>query len=98
MVFLYHRLLRPSIFDPEIVPRFIRNIYYNLRRKILPKVNFKLEAKAPKMMTEFPGPQMKALINDVETVSQDNMNHYIFVNYNRSFGNFVVDSDNSINL
>jgi len=95
MVFLYHRLLRPSILDPEFVPRFIREIYYKIRRRLLPKVNFKTEAQAPVMMTEFPGPQMKALLNDVETVSQDNMNHYIFINYDKSYGNYLVDSDNN---
>ena len=88
MVFLYHRLLRPSILDPEFVPRFIREIYYKIRRRLLPKVNFKTEAQAPVMMTEFPGPQMKALLNDVETVSQDNMNHYIFFTYPNNFSIF----------
>ena len=93
MVFIYHRLLRPSIFQPEIIPRFIRELYYMLRRKFLPKVSFKAEASKPSMLTSFPGPQMKALLNDVETVSQDNMNHYVFVNFDKSYGNYLVDSD-----
>jgi len=93
MVFIYHRLLRPSVFQPEIIPRFIRELYYKLRRKVLPQVSFKAEASGPSMLTSFPGPQMKALLNDVETVSQDHMNHYVFVNYDKSYGNYLVDSD-----
>lgn len=93
MVFIYHRLLRPSVFQPEIIPRFIRELYYKLRRKVLPQVSFKAEASGPSMLTLFPGPQMKALLNDVETVSQDHMNHYVFVNYDKSYGNYLVDSD-----
>ena len=95
MVFIYHRLFRPSIFDPEIVPRFIRETYYKIRRRFLPKINIKNEAISPKMLTAFPGPQMKAMLNDVEVVCQDSMNHYIFINYNKSFRNYIVDSDNN---
>jgi 4-aminobutyrate aminotransferase/(S)-3-amino-2-methylpropionate transaminase len=41
---------------------------------------------------------MKVLLNDVETVSQDHMNHYIFVNYNTSYGNYMVDADDNTML
>jgi 4-aminobutyrate aminotransferase/(S)-3-amino-2-methylpropionate transaminase len=95
MVFIYHRLYRPRFYDFEAIPRSFRRILYKLKDKFAPSISIKKEANAPLMLTNYPGPQMKNLLNDLELSSQDYLNTSTFVQHEKSFGNYFVDVDNN---
>lgn len=98
MVFLYHRLFRPRVQDHEMIPRFIRKALYKLKQNFNPAIKVKREPERPHMNTHFPGPKLKSLTNDLELVSQDYLNVQTFVNYDTSFGNYLIDCDQNTYL
>ena len=95
MVFIYHRLFRPRIYDFEAIPRTFRRILYKLKSRFVPSISIRKEPKEPKMVTAHPGPKMKNLLNDLELSSQDYLNTQIFVQHEKSFGNYFIDVDDN---
>ncbi len=93
MVFIYHRLFRPRIYDYEMIPRFVRNLIYKAKNRFIPAIPVNKEPSAPHMQTAYPGPKMNNLLNDLEMSSQDYLNTQAFVQHEKSFGNFFVDCD-----
>lgn len=98
MVFIYHRLFRPQVWDFEAMPRFIRRLIFKAKRRFMPSIIIKNEAQMPKMVTNYPSPRMANLQNDLELISQDYLNNALFINYDKSYGNYIVDSDNNTYL
>jgi 4-aminobutyrate aminotransferase/(S)-3-amino-2-methylpropionate transaminase len=98
MVFIYHRLFRPRVYDYEIIPRFVRRLMYKVKSKFLPAVSINQEPSGPNMLTNYPGPRMKNLLNDLEMSSQDYLNTQAFLQHEKSFGNYFVDSDDNTYL
>jgi 4-aminobutyrate aminotransferase/(S)-3-amino-2-methylpropionate transaminase len=98
MVFIHNSLLRPSVVSPEIIPRFFRNMFYAAKLKLSPPIKAKSEPKEPKMLTAYPGPQMKNLLNDLELVSQDFLNAQTFLKHEESYGNYIKDCDGNLYL
>lgn len=95
MVFIYHRLYRPRFYDFEAIPRSFRRILYKLKDKFAPSISVKKEPNTPMMLTKYPGPNMKNLLNDLELSSQDYLNTSIFIKHEKSFGNYFIDVDNN---
>ena len=98
MVFLYHRLYRPHFTDFEAIPKAFRQIFYKINKYLSPlkkSINKSKEPTYPKMLTNFPGPKMKNLLNDIELLSPEATNIKTFINHNKSQGNYLVDSDNN---
>lgn len=98
MVFIYHRLFRPRVYDYEIIPRFVRRLLYKAKNKFLPTITINNEPSAPHMVTNYPGPRMKNLLNDLEINSQDYLNSQGFLQHEKSFGNYFVDCDENTYL
>jgi 4-aminobutyrate aminotransferase / (S)-3-amino-2-methylpropionate transaminase len=98
MVFIYHRLYRPRIYDFEAIPRTFRKLLYKLKGRFAPSISANKEPIGPYMLTQYPGPGMKNLLNDLELSSQDYLNTQIFVQHEKSFGNYFVDVDNNTYL
>lgn len=98
MVFIYHRLFRPRIFDFEAIPSLFRGLFVALKRAYSPAIKIVNEPKGPKMLTNYPGPKMRNLVNDLELSSQDFLNTQLFVNYEKSQGNYMVDCDDNTYL
>lgn len=98
MVFIYHKLFRPQIWDYEIIPRVFRNMIYKLKKRISPAITISKEPERSKMVTDYPGPRMQSLQNDLELLSQDYLNNVTFINYEKSYGNYFVDCDNNTYL
>jgi 4-aminobutyrate aminotransferase/(S)-3-amino-2-methylpropionate transaminase len=94
MVFIYHRLFRPSLLDYEIIPRAFRHLVYTANRYINPAIKIKAEPSGPNII-KYPGPVMKNNLNDLELLTQDYLNAQVFVNYDKSFGNYFTDCDNN---
>lgn len=97
MVFIYHRLYRPHITDFEAIPKFIRKIFYKINNRFSPLKNIikNKEPNFPKMLTNFPGPKMRNLLNDLELLSPESINIQTFINHEKSQGNYLVDSDDN---
>lgn len=98
MVYIYHRLFRPRFYDWEAIPSVFRKAIYKLKHKFFPSISITKEPDAPRMLTSFPGPKMKNMLNDLEMSSQDYLNTQIFVNHSKSFGNYFVDCDDNVYL
>ena len=99
MVFIYHRLFRPRVYDFEAIPKFIRKIFFITKKFLYPPINiYTQEPNAPKMLTNYPGPRMKNLLNDLELSSQDYLNTQTFINYEKSKLNYFMDCDNNTYL
>lgn len=99
MVFIYHRLRKPSIFDFESIPWLIRKILFFVKHKIFPNINLKAmkEPDRPILYTSIPGPKTIGSLNDLALFSYDYNHVNVFVNQDKSYLNFIVDSDgNSI--
>lgn len=98
MVYIYHRLKKPSIFDFEHIPKHIRKVLFWIKKRFFPNIDFKnlKEADRPMVLTEtIPGPKGKAALNDLALFSIDHHNRNTFANPEKSFLNFFVDPDNN---
>ena len=98
MVFIYHRLKKPSIFDFEIIPNRIRKLLFWAKKKYFPNINLKnlKQANEPIVRTsEIPGPNGKGNLNDVALFSLDFYNKKVFAHPEKSYLNFFVDADNN---
>lgn len=101
MVFIYHRLKKPSVFDFEHIPLRIRNFIFYLKRRFFPNIDIQnlKQAEYPLVNTSsIPGPKGKGALNTLALYSYDFKNKRIFVNPEQSFKNFVVDADDNIIL
>jgi 4-aminobutyrate aminotransferase-like enzyme len=101
MVFIYHRIYRPHFTDFEAIPKAFRQIYFKINNYFSPlkkKINNGQEPNFPKMHTNFPGPKMKNLLNDLELISPEAINIKTFINHQKSQGNFLVDCDENTYL
>jgi 4-aminobutyrate aminotransferase-like enzyme len=98
MVFIYHRLKKPSIFDFESIPQAIRKVLFWAKRRFFPNVNLKnmKQAEGPIVNSqEIPGPYGKGSLNDVALFSVDFYNKKVFAHPEKSYLNFFVDADNN---
>lgn len=100
MVFIYHRLKKPSIFDFESIPKFARQAIYKIKHKFFPVIDYvnMKESDRPIVVTEtIPGPKGKGALNDIALFSKDYHSRTVFADPNKSFLNYLVDADgNSI--
>lgn len=96
MVFIYHRLFKPSIYDFEIIPKQVRNLIFWIKKRMFPNIDIKniKEAERPIVKTNsIPGPKGKGALNDVALFSLDYHNRSVFAHPEKSYLNFFVDPD-----
>ena len=98
MVFIYHRLRKPSIFDFESIPWIVRRALFYVKHKMFPNINVNItEPERPILYTNIPGPKTIGSLNDLALFSYDYNHISVFANEEKSYLNFIVDSDgNSI--
>lgn len=96
MVFIYHRLKKPSIFDFEGIPHYLRRLIFYIKQRIFPNINLKTikEAEEPiKVTSTIPGPKGKGALNNLALFSLDYKNRLLFAHPEKSFLNYFVDAD-----
>lgn len=96
MVFIYHRLNRPSIFDFESIPRAIRKAIFKIKHKLYPMIDYNnmKEPTNPIVKTSsIPGPKGIGLLNDLALFSRDYHNKLMFADPYKSYLNYLVDKD-----
>lgn len=100
MVFIYHRLKKPSIFDFEHIPKFIRELIYKSKHKFNPTIDLSQikESDRPIIQTKIPGPNSIGLLNDLALFSSDYYDRQIFADEKKSFLNYVTDKDGNVIL
>lgn len=101
MVFIYHRIKKPSIFDFEHIPKVFRNLIYQAKHKLFPSIDLEnlKESDRPIVKTStIPGPNGVGLLNDIALFSIDYHNRRIFADPRKSYLNFIHDADDNIIL
>lgn len=96
MVFIFHRLKKPSVFDFEIIPKILRKLLYRTKHSYFPTIDVKnlKEIDRPLIKTSaIPGPKGIGALNDIALFSKDYLNRSVFADPYRSYGNFLVDVD-----
>jgi 4-aminobutyrate aminotransferase-like enzyme len=98
MVFIYHRLKKPSFVDFESIPKGLRKFIFMAKKRFFPNINLKnmKQAEGPNVVSqEVPGPNGKGCLNDVALFSLDFYNKKVFAHPEQSYLNFFVDADNN---
>jgi len=101
MVFIYHRLKKPSIFDFESVPAQVRKLIYWAKRKWFPNFDYTKikECDRPVVKTStIPGPKGKGVLNDIAIFSLDFYNNRVFAHPEKSYLNYFADADDNMIL
>lgn len=71
----------------------------SLLKKIKLNTNrFKVEPAKPIVKTNIPGPQSLALIDELDTTTQDSRTIKFFTDFEKSAGNYVADADGNMIL
>lgn len=98
MVFIYHRLNKPSIFDFEHIPKFIRRVIFQVKHRIFPSFNLRnaKESDIPRVYSKnIPGVEGVAHLNDLDLfgIVPKELTREIFANHDQSYGNYITDVD-----
>ena len=96
MVFIFHRLKKPSVFDFEIIHKIVRKLLYRAKHNYFPTIDIKnlKESDRPLVRTSsIPGSKGVGALNDIALFSKDYINYSVFADPYKSFGNYLVDVD-----
>ncbi|KAF7271639.1 hypothetical protein GWI33_015489 [Rhynchophorus ferrugineus] len=79
----------------ELYKHVLLNLEY--QRRCSSFASFPGEPVGPSLQTPVPGPKTKRLLADLNKIQQANSTQ-IFVNYDKSIGNYIVDADDNVFL